>query len=361
MLYKMPTIISIDAIYSKILQEITRMYRFRNKDEQITISLVDTVRIDSNALLIFVGLLNKLKDRCNKPIYLDLLYNPRLLGFLDSVRFFEILSRLNIIEYDEDLIGGFSDVDFNFAHRINYHNPISDYEEILDEKKELFRDEYSNNLRMHVRYKYIKSIENLQLSDQDMELIEITVSEIVLNAQLYSGSYCYDYLQTGIKFADGKKGIIFSVVDVGKGFRQSLAEKISKGFYYTEDKIAFDNRVKKLGIDRRKFGDFITIMEVLYFSQIQPRDINLYYLKETLAVSHANFRIHYNTTQIIFTYEKCCNCTNRSILNCLECSYTNAINQPIASKRSIKIYPIALAGVHIEVEFIREENKCLKS
>lgn len=356
MLYKMPAIVSINAIYNVILRDINNMYRGRNKDEQIIISLVDTIRIDSNALLIFVGLLNKLSNKCNKPIFLELLYKPKLLGFLDSVRFFEILSKLRIIEYDKELIGGFSSYHFNEIHKIHFHSPIMEYEKKSEIEKLLIRDEQGKILRMHVQSKYINSIRKFRLSDQEKYIIEMAISEIILNAQIYSGSYCFEYLQTGIKFQNNKKGILFSVVDVGKGFKNSLIEKLEIGQYCFADKSKFERAVDEIGIDRKQFGDYLTIMEALYFSQIQPREVNLYNLKNELIYNHANFRIHFNTTQISFAYKTCYKCTSRDILNCLSCAYKNTITQQNLSKRPIKIYPTALSGVHIEMEFILEES-----
>ena len=107
-----------------------------------------------------------------------------------------------------------------------------------------------------------------------------------------------------------------------------------------------------LGINVKKEINFLSIMEALYYSQMQARDMDLYRLKNLLAVSKATLRIHQKNTEVVFTYAACQKCENRDILNCVQCVWArrNTKNSPL------KKYPISMAGVHVEVEFVQEKK-----
>lgn len=356
-IYRLPVVISIETIYNKILPDLSKKYRNLEKGKQTEISLIQTNRIDSNAIPTFVGILNILKNKSGIPVYLELVYNVRLLSFLDSIGFFRILSKLEIIVYDEDYIGGFENYKFNNNHKLYPYFPILDYEsKPLIEKMDI-RDRLSERLKYEVMSKYITLVrEKHRLSDGDEYLLLTAITETILNSQLYSSSMCYTYMQSGIKLNDKKKKILLSIVDVGKGFKNSLDDKSKNGEYSKEDRIKFYEYVNELGIDVIRERHFISIMEALYYSEIQPRKMNLYNLKKLLSNSCANLRIYYKNRQVVFTYDRCHSCMNRRIFNCLNCLWKAKQDSKIKQHSPIKEYPVVLAGVHIDIEFVMEEE-----
>ena len=163
-----------------------------------------------------------------------------------------------------------------------------------------------------------------------------------------------------MKFSETKKGYLISVCDAGHGFYYSLGEKIkndkntsSKYKRYTQkQRTDFYQYAENLGIDVDEELNFLSIMEALYFSKTQTRDMNLYQLKELLVLSNANLRIHQGNREIVFTSETCRKCTDRDILNCVKCIWEKRKRH----YTPLKCYNVSLAGVHIEVEIIKENR-----
>lgn len=349
MIYKLPEIISKEAIFSQILPDITNQYKKLKDNESINISLVQTERINSNAIPLFIGMLNLLQNRSGTPVYLELAYNPRLLAFLDTVGFFSKLSNYRIIEYDEDYVGGLSEYSYNKGNKILLDVPINDYENKSEQEKQEIRDCLADQKRRDLAGSYIFKRMN---SDQLWDVTLNTSVELIVNAIIYSGSLSYVYMQSGIAFSKDKKGYLLSVVDVGKGFYASLSEKIMKGENYTQvERDYFYQYAYEIGINVKEELNFLSIMEALYYSEKRAREADLFKLKNLLAISNANFRIHQKNKEVVFTYANCFKCTNRSILCCIECIWGRRnLKAP-----SIRTYPVAMAGVHIEVEFIQEK------
>lgn len=348
MIYKLPEIISKEAIFNQILPEITNQYKKLNDNESINISLVQTERINSNALPLFIGMLNLLQHKSGTSVFLELTYNPRLLAFLDTVGFFKKLSNYRIIEYDEDYVGGFSEYSYNNENKILLNVPINDYENKSEQEKQEIRDCLADRIRGDLSCSYIFK----RMDDRLWNVTLTTSVELIVNAIIHSGSLSYTYMQLGIAFSKDKKGYLLSVVDVGKGFYASLSEKITKGENYTqEERDYFYQYANENGINVMEELNFLSIMEALYYSEKRAREADLFKLKNLLAISNANFRIHQKNKEVVFTYANCFECTNRSILCCVKCIWgRRKLKAP-----SIRTYPVAMAGVHIEVEFIQEK------
>ena len=215
MIYKLPEIISKETIFSQILPDITYQYKKLKNNESINISLVQTERINSNAIPLFIGMLNLLQDKCGTPVFLELTYNPRLHAFLDTIGFFSQLYNYEIIDYDKEYVGGLSGYSYNKGNKILLNVPIKDYENKSEKEKQEIRDCLADQKRRELAGSYIfKRMNNDQLWDVALN----TSVELIVNAIIYSGSLSYTYMQSGIAFAKDRKGYLLSVVDVGKGF-----------------------------------------------------------------------------------------------------------------------------------------------
>lgn len=360
MIYKLPNIISKKALYNQILPELTKQYRYLEKGDRTAVSLVQATRIDANAIPLFMGMLNLLYSKTGNPVYLELTYGSDLIGFLDTIGFFNKMINLGIIEYDEDCVGGYIQKETSL-HKVDERFPILDYEDMPKEEKEEIRDCLSEKLKYEVVAKFVEILSRQRIitSDEERDVLSITITEILLNSELYSLNMSYIYLQDGIVFSNKKKGYILSVADIGKGFYESLSKKIEKKETYSQDqRDSFYQYAKSLGINLKEEKNFLSIMEALYYSQLyselKSRKMNLFRLKNLLANSHANLRIHQRNREVVFTYKTCHGCKDRNIIHCVKCLWQR--NKKDDQKFSpIKAYPVVMSGVHIDVEFILEK------
>lgn len=354
MIYKLPEIINKNVLYNKILPDLTRQYKTLKKDEVLGVSFIYTKVIYSNALPLFIGMLSLLRNKRNSPVYLELAYNPRLLAFLETTGFFRGLSRWGIIEYDKQNLENLPNYKYNKENKILFKEPIKDYDEKSEREKQNIRDTKADELRGEMAYTYIFK---RMSSDELRDVTLIASIELIVNAMIHSGSRSYAYMQAGMAFDEGRKGYLLSVVDVGKGFSSSLSEKIERNEDYTqEDRDYFYQYAQELGFNLKEEENFLSIMEALYYSEKKTkekeREQDLSKLKILLADSKANFRIHHRNKEIVFTYETCSKCKDRSILHCVKCIR----ERQRAKKSPLRTYPVAMAGVHVEIEFIQENN-----
>ena len=280
MIYKLPECINKETFHYKILPDLSEQYKHLKKGERTEVSLVQTGRIDSNTIPLFVGMLNLLQDKSCNPVYLELAYNPRFLAFLDAIGFFTELYRYGIIEYDQDYIGGFSDYHYNRQNKILPYNPIKKYEDSSEKDRQEIRDVLAEKIRGDLFCTPIFKRETTPIHNDELwNVTLISVTELIVNAMVYSGSMSYTYIQSGISFSNSRKGYLLSIVDVGKGYYSSLGEKIKKEKGYTEaQRNKFYRYAQKIGIDVVGELNFLSIMEALYYSQNQDRNMNIYYL-----------------------------------------------------------------------------------
>lgn len=359
MIDRLPQVINKTAIYYKILPELTECYKYLQKGQQTAVSLVETESIYSNAIPLFMTMLNLLKSKSGCPVYLELAYNPKLLAFLDSIGFFSVLKRYNIAEYEEGYLGGFNNYcDYERLQRnvtkIFVNEPYIYFEEWGDAKKKRTRDTLSGNVKSMLRNTpFFRSETTPIRGDQLWENTLTAATELIVNAQIHSHSLSYAYMQMGIPLSPELNGYILTIADAGRGFYESIGERIKKGgSSFRRQREEFYIYAECLGINVKKEINFLSIMEALYYSQMQARDMDLYRLKNLLAVSKATLRIHQKNTEVVFTYAACQKCENRDILNCVQCVWArrNTKNSPL------KKYPISMAGVHVEVEFVQEKK-----
>ncbi len=354
MIYRLPTVISKESIYYKILPDMTEEYRYLKKGEDIVVSLIYTEVIYSNAVPLFAAMLTLLKNKIKAPIYLEMAYSPKLLGFLSTIDFFNILYHSKIIDYDKEYLFNIRNYNCNKENKILTYSPV-DYNEKNNEKEKIkVRDLLAELTRRDLIGTTLFKKETSCIDNDELWQATMTAAtELIVNARIYSGSKSYYYVQSNIRLSDNKRGYLMSIVDVGSGYYTSLGEKIKNGVEYTqEDRDKFYKCAQKLGICLKEEINFLSIMEALYYSETRSREMDLYKLKQILAHSHTNFRIHQKNREVVFGSEKCYKCNNKKILQCLECIWKrrNQKNAPI------KRYPIAMAGIHIEIEFIQEKK-----
>lgn len=354
MIYRLPEHINKDTFFNKILPDLTQQYRTIKKGDKTAVSLVESKKINSNALPLLAGMLNLLQNKSQNSVFIELAYYPRLLAFLKTVGFFDVLSEYDIIEYDAGYLEGLGSYNYNKENKIWTYLPISYFEDKNEDEKRNIRDSLAEKVRGELCCKpFFKRGTSPIDGDELWNTTLIASTELIVNAKIYSGSISYSYMQSGMRFSENRKGYIFSIVDIGKGYYKSLGDKIERGGAYTKDEREyFYQYAEKLGIDVVKEISFLSIMEALYYSQTISREMNLYKLKNLLAVSNANFRIHQRNREVVFTSAYCSKCQDRDILCCVKCVW----KRRNSDKSPLKAYPITMAGIHIEIEFVQEKK-----
>lgn len=327
--------------YNETLKEIKKYYRsddYKIDRQPPIISFEDVDYIDSSAITCVMVLGLYLKNFHNENIRLEFKYNPNLLKTLYDIKFFIISKELDIFSYDENLLGGFSDIEHRKDHKMNFYEHMNEYYQLSDESKKI---KYKDTLFEYLRYNIIPNNYLQIIKDKNVfneyEISDVLniFSEIICNAILYSKSYSFTNVHTN------KYKTLISISDIGIGFEESLKQK--KFFDYPIYKKYKHNNYCDIIENLR---DFIMIFESLNYSMNQDRQ-NLWRLKNMIVKNGGTFRIHYNTTQVIFTHSRCQNCSKDSY-ECSICLLQDYNSNMQVSP--IRLFDTKFPGVHIEVE-----------
>ncbi|WP_333650487.1 hypothetical protein [Lacrimispora sp.] len=360
----LPDCVNEKSIYNDIIEELSLFYASSNKDDIPIISLVKTERIDASAITLLASIINIMCNFHKNSIYIEMVYRPRLLYFLNHIQFLGKLKSIKFIDYDNEYIGGFSDyIDKEYYEKNKFyiHYPVTEYLLYSREERKNYRDRLAEQLNYEVISQYMPIFNSYSLGDQVLDLVKISIRELISNAQCYSKSLCYVFCQCGIKVSNTIRKSIISIADIGVGLKKSLDCHKSDYFAYP---LEYQQMFKSICLsiseyDRRVYEDLFVILECLYYSEINTyqmdqydfgREVNLYILKGLIVNNNGIMRIHYKTTQVIFTYDQCKYC-KKSILECIRCIiYFDKMNK---NKTPIKRFKNSLVGVHINVEFYR--------
>ncbi len=332
--------------YNTIIPDIATFYREIN-DKPIEISMEKVEYIDAPSLVNLLALGYNLSRHHGKPIHLHLAYKERLLYFLYHTKFFYLCKELNIFEYDEQYVGGFSDYmskhKYRDKHQIHFYPCKEGYYDIADEnEQESVRAELYETMREYVIPNDFSDVINDIPSLTEYvynEIIDVFV-EICCNSVLYSefGAFCF--LQTN------KFGTKIVVSDVGIGFQESFKRKgkeliENRTFSEIEDK--FNLKINKAT------QSLFEIFEVLEYSRIKRRK-NLWELKSIVQKLNGDFKIHYNNIQVVFSHNRCGSNRNCHLeaKNCFECLLKDI--SKVKRISPIRNYKSGLSGVHIEID-----------
>lgn len=339
-------------IYDSVLKQLSGYYSTEGRNKSPIISLIDVCYINANAMPLLMCILNIIyRYHREEAVKIQCNYQPKLFYFLyHSNFFFYAKDRLKFIEIDDDFIGGFDEyVDHKYRqqHKLHVYQPIKNYYDLSPNEQIEKRGEIYEFLAYHlVPRDYGQVLSDIgKLGDKYVRECIMLISEIIANAQVYSKSLCYSYLQTN------KYSTIISVADVGIGLSQSLNRKRMNNIYKGDKFEFYKDKKEIIKYEYRNLflEDYLDIMEALYYSECQDR-INLWYLKNMIVRNQGILRIHTNTTQVIFTSARCKNCTKGS-LECMECLLKESKIRSAYSP--VKIFDTKLAGVHIEIEIKR--------
>lgn len=332
-------------LYEKFIGNLNKWYmQYGNKEVPI-LDLRSVDWIDSLCLPNLLVIATIIKSYHKEPLQILLPYDNRTVNFLNTSDFLLTgnLDYLQLFSYNSERVSKasfFVNKENRKEHKICHYKPDLDYYKINSEKEQL---SYRTLMYEHIRYvivpkNYKAIIEDKHiLTESEVDTLLDIISEIICNSILYSKSISYSFMQTD-RFKSS-----FSISDAGIGFKNALLNK--KNFKY----IIHDEYMDEF--NDPKFEDLLSIIEVLNYSMNQNRR-NLWSLKSLIVNSGGTLRIHNNSTQVVFTANKCsgCNKTAEECLKCLKESYDNALS-------NLRIFDGRLRGVHIEVELRNEVKK----
>lgn len=334
------------SFYNSLLPNLSAYYReYPGRESLPTISFENVEWLDPLIIPNIIGAGIVLKKYHRRPIPLKLVWNPRLLYFLNEIGFFQVIDNpiLQIYDYNKDYVGGFpSDKKYRDKHKLHYYFPDMNYYKIPTNQQATYR----NNMFEQLRYNHIPNDYREVIGDQGaLTSTEINralnvLTEIICNSVLYSESECFSFIQTNAY------GTSLSISDCGIGFKGSFDKKKIDLPLYRELKEKVSSRIN------RDASDFLIILDVLDYSKRQERE-NLWDLKNLVIKNHGKLRIHYNSTQLVFTHNRCSGCS-KEIKECMECHLSTKDWDP--QYASLRFFSSKYSGVHIEVELNRREG-----
>lgn len=318
-----------------------------NEEEPPVLSITKMEWIDSNVLplLISVGLV--MKRFYKKPIPIEMIYEPRIIAYLDTTLFFFYGKHLQIFDFDEEYVGGYNETyHFNDNYRLMKNPALYGYYEKADverlEMKYLVQDQLE---KIDIRRVFGPLLAKTMVKDSiEFEDSLREIAEIVSNAQLYSEDVSFVCVQAL------KKGISISISDTGIGITGSLKKK---GELFDKE-IMEEMNVKSEESASEALTDFLGLFTVLKKSESDKRTINLWGLKRHVTQHQGTMRIHTNRIQVLFTSGKCGKCQKNSSIMCMRC-----ILKRFSSDYSIsplRIYREKFKGVHIEIDFVGDDK-----
>lgn len=346
----LPIKITNFKLYNEVLPQLSEYYLNGGMENPI-ISFINTEKIHYECIPLIMGILDIIYNVNEEPVFLEFVYRPHLLYCLDHTLFFHYAkTELGYVEYDKELIGGFSDYiekEYREAHIMHVYYPVQNFFSYSEDEQDEIRAQTYEEMRYHiVPLDYGTVLSDIKkLWIDEMENCRTLLAELITNARLYSMSLCYALLHSNMHKT------MLSICDVGNGFRHSLEKRRGSKSYSVECVEKFktlkDGYIKKYGM--YKLEDFFDIMEVLYYSELQNR-VNLVYLKKLVVNTGGVLRIQTGATQVVFTTNRCKGC-DKKITDCVGC-LLKGMSQDLKYS-SIKCFESKLKGVRIEIEFGR--------
>lgn len=331
-------------LYKNFIQKLNKWYKKHGNKNVPTLDLSGIEGIDALCLPNLLSIATIIKSFHKESLNIILPYDYRVVNFLNNSEFLLTgeLEYLNLFKYNHEMVSKasfFIDTENRKEHKVHHYMPDMKYYKLTDIDEQLsYRTLMYENIRYIVvpdNYKKVIEDKNILTDNEVDDLLDI-IAEIICNSVLYSKSISYAFVQT-----DRFKSC-FSISDVGIGFKNALKNK--KNFDY------YIQRKYKQHIKDDKFEDLLYIIEILNYSMNQNRR-NLWSLKNLIVNNGGILRIHNNSTQVVFTANRCSGCTKRAeeCLLCLKESYDNGLS-------NLRIFEGRLRGVHIEVE-LRNEGR----
>lgn len=331
--------LSTHIFFTKIIKKFYDIYTWEKEDAPI-LDFRKTQYILPAAVPVVLSFGDYLSRLYGKRICILYTKGSELHNFFISSKFYEISKKLNIFEWDDDILYEWKYKKLRELHKISYTNtryPNVEKIEDLTRKRDFIYDCLLDKSK--IVYEKILSDTNQLPNDVIWATIN-AIAEIETNAIMYSNSHSFTYV------ASDRYGTNISVADSGIGFEKSFYEK------RRELKI-----LDKFQEVEKKYYNFLIIMSALNYSfekHVEDKRADLWTLRTDIINNNGIFKIQYENTQVIFSGNRCKGCKRNEgendismCVNCLMNKYSRDIYSPI------KIFNIGFQGVRIEITINR--------
>jgi len=172
-------------------------------------------------LTAFLAICHRLRVFTGCPQSVKLNWNPRILAFWNDISFLSITNRYDLIEWPEELMGGFPSkvtnpntiiIDFPFNDDVPDQADLESWKEWKDSTRERVKQE----LLLRCGSLFLETKTKPKFPSKFKDQVAITSAELVVNALLHGKSTAFIGLQRS------SSGITISVCDCGYGFLSSL-------------------------------------------------------------------------------------------------------------------------------------------
>ena len=177
------------------------------------------------ALASLLSVTRRISEYVNYPIETYFSLNPVIQSFLNSVDFFSLALKLNILTWDNSTVGGFFKSSINPNTRILYFGDvIYDIESYSSEDLILLKALHKEKIGPNLKFRISEIFKNFDSKLQN--IIENTTLELIMNCLIHGKDYAFVGIQRT------SKRITISVCDSGIGFQKSLKNSYKK--YYKD-------------------------------------------------------------------------------------------------------------------------------
>lgn len=299
--------ISTYVFYTKVTKTFYDMYMSQRNTAPI-LDFRKTKYITPEAIPVLLSFGDYLSRLYKRKIQIVYTRGSELHNFFMVSKFYEISQKLDIFEWD-DVSYEWYYKELRKLHKISYTNIIyADVEKIKEPMQK--RDFISDCLRdrSKVIYQNVLSDTN-KLPENIIGATIDAIVEIETNAIMYSQSHSFTYV------ASDRYGTKISIADSGIGFKES--------FLRNKRELKM---VKKFQGVEKKFNNYLVIMSALNYSfekHMESKRDDLWSLRTDIIKNNGTFKIQYENTQVIFSCNRCKNCTQingkKDISICVQC------------------------------------------
>jgi hypothetical protein len=312
--------------YTEILSQLHEFFKQKSNKEL----LFNFAEIEFINPLVIPNILNAaliLKTYYGKPIKAFIPWNQNLLSYLSDMDFLKIVKEYDLLELDENFIGGYT------SQKINPECKTYCFE--YGAEKERIRYELQGSLGILSEF-YKRS--DSELSDYALDEVLNIFTEICYNGCSHSGRPCFATVQAqcgkNIKY---KKAYI-SISDCGLGFKSSFRNKPD---YNT--KIKFDSTAQH---------SLESIFEAIYFRE-DYTNYGIYHVTKNVINKGGVVRIHSDDIQVLLTEHSFGNFINSNAITSKH-KLTSSFNMMLDGSSVDKVSSVRKTspykGVHIEIE-----------
>ncbi|WP_088227826.1 hypothetical protein [Desulfosporosinus sp. FKB] len=265
------------SFYSKILPQL-HIYFERKLSKSLLLDFSNVNFINPLVIpnIIAVGFI--LKEYFVKPVELYIPWKPELLSYLDDIGFFAIVRKYKIFNLDERLIGGYESGKINHACKTFIFEPGATKGDI--------RYTLNKSIKLLIEEKY---------SENTLDDLLNTLTEICCNACIHSGSRCISTFQSNIGSNIKHKKAYISISDYGIGYYNSILKQLSK---INELNFISKSQYTLLDIDKHK--NLFGILEAIFYRK-KNDEYGIFQVFKYVFEQDGVIRVHSEDTQLIFT------------------------------------------------------------